>query len=55
MYELQQCIEEVDLDKVDPQARSDTWLGEKKPSVWKLPFRFDEIPYYNTEHMCDIR
>ncbi|XP_050685382.1 neither inactivation nor afterpotential protein C isoform X2 [Leptidea sinapis] len=40
------------LDRVKPQVKLD-FLGGGKPTVWKLPFRLDEIQFYDTAHMCD--
>ncbi|XP_041979804.1 neither inactivation nor afterpotential protein C isoform X2 [Aricia agestis] len=43
----------ISLDRVDPQANQSTFLGNAPQSVWKLPFRIDQIQYYDTSHMCD--
>lgn len=43
----------VDLECVDSKAQMETWLGDKKPSVLKLPFRLDEVPYFDTTYMCE--
>ncbi|CAH2233552.1 jg13186 [Pararge aegeria aegeria] len=41
------------LDRVDPQAKEKNYLGSGPPTVWKLPFRMDQIQFYDTSHMCD--
>lgn len=40
------------LDRVDPQSNKD-FLGSGPPTVWKLPFRIDQLQYYDTSYMCD--
>ncbi|XP_022116473.2 neither inactivation nor afterpotential protein C isoform X1 [Pieris rapae] len=40
------------LERIDPHARKE-FLGTPRPTVWKLPFRLDEIQYFDTSHMCD--
>ncbi|KAF5269227.1 hypothetical protein FQR65_LT02528 [Abscondita terminalis] len=51
--ELNSCGE-IDLKSVDESAQMDTWLGHAKPPVLKLPFRLDNIPYYDTLAMCNF-
>lgn len=41
------------LDRIDPQAKPLEFLGPLQPSVWKLPFRMSELPYFDTTYMCD--
>ncbi|XP_052746507.1 neither inactivation nor afterpotential protein C isoform X2 [Bicyclus anynana] len=41
------------LDRVDPHAKQKNYLGAGPPTVWKLPFRMDQIQFYDTSHMCD--
>ncbi|XP_028035821.1 neither inactivation nor afterpotential protein C [Bombyx mandarina] len=41
------------LDRVDPQAKEANFLGTSPPTVWKLPFRIDQLQFYDTMHMCD--
>ncbi|XP_072936347.1 neither inactivation nor afterpotential protein C-like [Epargyreus clarus] len=41
------------LDRVDPRVRAADYLGSTRPTVWKLPFRIDQIQYYDTSYMCD--
>ncbi|XP_028163622.1 neither inactivation nor afterpotential protein C [Ostrinia furnacalis] len=41
------------LDRVDPQAKEADFLGSGPPTVWKLPFRIDQLQYYDTSYMCD--
>lgn len=43
----------VPLDRVDPHAKEKSFLGSSPPTVWKLPFRMDQIQFYDTSHMCD--
>ncbi|XP_045776420.1 neither inactivation nor afterpotential protein C isoform X3 [Maniola jurtina] len=43
----------VVLDRVDPHAKEKNYLGSVPPTVWKLPFRMDQIQFYDTSHMCD--
>ncbi|CAG4973120.1 unnamed protein product [Colias eurytheme] len=40
------------LERIDPHAKKN-FLGDPRPTVWKLPFRLDEIQYFDTSHMCD--
>ncbi|KAF5291882.1 hypothetical protein FQA39_LY14219 [Lamprigera yunnana] len=51
--ELNSCGS-VDLSLVDSNAHIDTWLGNTKLPVLKLPFRLDNIPYYDTLQMCNF-
>lgn len=41
------------LDRVDPHAKGPEFLGSMPPTVWKLPFRIDQLQYYDTSYMCD--
>lgn len=41
------------MDRIDPQQTNQELLGAPKLSVWKLPFRLDEIPYFDTSYLCD--
>uniref|UniRef100_A0A182QQM6 non-specific serine/threonine protein kinase n=1 Tax=Anopheles farauti TaxID=69004 RepID=A0A182QQM6_9DIPT len=41
------------LDKIDPNQRNPALLGPQKTPVWKLRFRFDDIPFFDTTYMCD--
>ncbi|XP_059059333.1 neither inactivation nor afterpotential protein C [Achroia grisella] len=41
------------LDRVDPQAKECDFLGSGPQTVWKLPFRIDQLQYYDTSYMCD--
>ncbi|CAG9567458.1 unnamed protein product [Danaus chrysippus] len=43
----------VPLDRVDPHTKEKSFLGSGPPTVWKLPFRMDQIQFYDTSHMCD--
>lgn len=50
---LQQIDIEVNLNSIDDKAKYSTWIGDPKPTVLKLPFRLDEIPYYDTSYLGD--
>lgn len=41
------------LEKVDPQETNPALLGSIRQPVRKLPFRLNEIPFYDTNYMCD--
>ncbi|KAF9811956.1 hypothetical protein SFRURICE_021313 [Spodoptera frugiperda] len=41
------------LDRVDPHSKEGDFLGSGPPTVWKLPFRIDQLQYYDTSYMCD--
>lgn len=41
------------LDKVDEREKNPALLGSVRLAVRKLPFRLDEIPFYDTTYMCD--
>lgn len=41
------------MERIDPQQTNAELLGPCKVSVWKLPFRLDEIPYFDTSYLCD--
>ncbi|XP_052892100.1 neither inactivation nor afterpotential protein C [Anopheles moucheti] len=41
------------LDKIDPNQRNPALLGTQRTPVWKLRFRFDDIPFFDTTYMCD--
>lgn len=41
------------LEKVDPKEINPALLGPLRPAVNKLPFRLDEIPFFDTSYMCD--
>lgn len=41
------------LDRVDERERNPALLGCARQAVRKLPFRLDEIPFYDTSYMCD--
>ncbi|KPJ11874.1 Neither inactivation nor afterpotential protein C [Papilio machaon] len=43
----------VPLDKIDPNAKEITYLGSVRPTVWKLPFRIDQLQFFDTSAMCD--
>lgn len=41
------------MERIDPQQTNKELLGAPKMTVWKLPFRLDEIPYFDTSYLCD--
>lgn len=41
------------LEKIDPKETNAALLGSSRQPVRKLPFRLDEIPFYDTNYMCD--
>lgn len=41
------------LEKINPQETNPALLGPLRPAVSKLPFRLDEIPFFDTSYMCD--
>lgn len=41
------------LDRVDPKEVNPALLGPLRNPVRKLPFRLDEIPYFDTSYMCE--
>ncbi|KAG5675871.1 hypothetical protein PVAND_005739 [Polypedilum vanderplanki] len=46
----EQCIL---LEKIDPKEINKEQLGPIRRAVWKIPFRLDEIPYFDTKFLCD--
>lgn len=44
---------QVQLEKVDPQAKESIFLGICPATVWKLPFRIDQLQYYDSTYMCE--
>lgn len=41
------------LEKIDPKETNPKLLGSAQQPVRKLPFRLNEIPFYDTNFMCD--
>lgn len=41
------------LDKIDSQESNPAHLGPIRPAVLKIPFRFADIPYFDTMYLCD--
>ncbi|XP_031623809.1 neither inactivation nor afterpotential protein C [Contarinia nasturtii] len=50
---IRQYNECMELEKVDPRESNPALLGTVRQPVRKLPFRLDEIPFYDTNYMCD--
>ncbi|XP_017777903.1 PREDICTED: neither inactivation nor afterpotential protein C [Nicrophorus vespilloides] len=53
VYNLQKFNNNIGRDLIDSHAQPSTWLGERKPAILKLPFRLNDIPYFDTSYMCD--
>ncbi|GBP33660.1 Neither inactivation nor afterpotential protein C [Eumeta japonica] len=49
---LMNTVTSVNLDRVNPQDKEKNFLGMGPPTVWKLPFRIDQLQYYDTSYMC---
>lgn len=41
------------LEKIDGKETNPALLGPLRQVVNKLPFRLDEIPFFDTTYMCD--
>lgn len=41
------------LDKIDPKETNPAHLGPIRAAVRKIPFRFADIPYFDTMYLCD--
>lgn len=41
------------LEKIDQHETNPALLGPLRPAVSKLPFRLNEIPFFDTSYMCD--
>lgn len=50
---LQKAGSCIVLDKIDPKETNPAHLGPVRPAVHKIPFRFADIPYFDTMYMCD--
>ncbi|XP_011703378.1 PREDICTED: neither inactivation nor afterpotential protein C isoform X2 [Wasmannia auropunctata] len=52
---LEKMNESVSLDKVDPNAKIDTYISKvKPPQVYKLPFNMQqELPYFDMNYVND--
>lgn len=53
MQNLQLVSNPIELENVEVKARASSWLQEMLPPVLKLPFRLDDVPYFDTAYMCD--
>lgn len=53
MSALQQTNECILMDKIDPKETNPAHFGPIRPAVHKIPFRFADIPYFDTMYMCD--
>ncbi|XP_018328516.1 neither inactivation nor afterpotential protein C isoform X2 [Agrilus planipennis] len=51
--DIQKINYEVDFDCIDSRAQVSGWLGRRKPSVLKMPFRLEDIPFFDTVYLCD--
>lgn len=41
------------MEKIDPNETNPKLLGSAQLPVRKLPFRLNEMPFYDTNFMCD--
>lgn len=41
------------LEKIDPKETNPALLGPYPQTVHKLPFRLEDIPYFDTTYLCD--
>lgn len=41
------------LDKINAKETNPALLGPMPQTVHKLPFRLDDIPYFDTTYLCD--
>nr|XP_022914379.1 neither inactivation nor afterpotential protein C [Onthophagus taurus] len=53
VHSLQLVNKPIHLDCIERNAQVTAWLLEMQPPVLKLPFRLDDIPYFDTTYMCD--
>lgn len=44
----------VNIDKVDTRQNNPSLFGAMPMPLRKIPFKMDDIPYYDTSYMCDI-
>lgn len=51
--QVKQLNECMGLEKIDPRETNAALLGSIRQPVRKLPFRLSEIPFYDTNFMCD--
>ncbi|XP_030761407.1 neither inactivation nor afterpotential protein C-like [Sitophilus oryzae] len=52
-YQCRKIQDPVDLKTIDNKAQESTWFSDSKPTVVKISFRLDEIPFFDTSSMCD--
>lgn len=50
---LQSVNEYMVLERIDEKEINPALLGPLRPSVQKIPFKFDELPFFDTNFMCD--
>ncbi|GJQ69847.1 putative myosin [Trypoxylus dichotomus] len=53
VHSLQSINQPIALQNVERKAQASAWLQEIQPPVLKLPFRLDDVPYFDTTYMCD--
>lgn len=41
------------LDRVNPREFQKEMLGMIRPTVLKIPYRYDLLPFFNTTYLCD--
>lgn len=50
---LQAVSANVTMEKVNPKEFQKEMLGLVRPSVLKIPFRYDLLPFFDTMYLCD--
>ncbi|XP_044266503.1 neither inactivation nor afterpotential protein C isoform X2 [Tribolium madens] len=53
-YGLEEINQAISLDNIDSKANISVWLGENSVALQKMPFRLDEIPFYDTGEMSNL-
>ena len=48
-----QRIDSVALNQIEENVQNFSWVTNDKISIWKMPFRLDEIPFFNTSYLSD--
>lgn len=50
---MQSVNEYMVLERIDEKEINPALLGPLRPPVQKIPFKFDELPFFDTNFMCD--
>jgi len=53
VFGLSKCSNCVISERIDPGETNKALLGVVRQPVWKIPFRLDEIPFFDTTYLCD--